>query len=379
MKTKRRWPRYVLLFGLTLPVPLLILTGQLHTVFPPGAGRTGEQESTADDGQDPKGVVCFGYADMEYGVTSLYPAQAGRVVEIPARENEAVAAGAVLLRLDDRAARLRVDEAEAALESAEAQLEKAEKGTDQHRVKLAQQRAALAAARHRAANARHALAGKEKLQAIEAVGRSREDPLMREQVAAARESVGESEAGVEAEEQRLADLKLLDPAVELRHARAEVATMRARLGQARQALEEHTLRAPGPGTVLRVLVGPGDLLGVQGKRAAVQFCARGPRVVRAEVDQAFAARVAVGQAAAVADDVRSGASWRGRVVRVSDWYTQRRLISEEVLQPKDVRTLECLIALDDGQAPLRIGQRVRVTLAARPSEATSARAQNGRR
>jgi hypothetical protein len=32
------------------------------------------------------------------------------------------------------------------------------------------------------------------------------------------------------------------------------------------------------------------------------------------------------------------------------------------LQVNDVRTLECLIALDPDQAPLRIGQRVRVLL-----------------
>jgi hypothetical protein len=47
---------------------------------------------------------------------------------------------------------------------------------------------------------------------------------------------------------------------------------------------------------------------------------------------------------------------------MADWYTQRRLVNEEQLQLKDVRTLECLIALDPGQPPLLIGQRVRVTI-----------------
>lgn len=62
------------------------------------------------------------------------------------------------------------------------------------------------------------------------------------------------------------------------------------------------------------------------------------------------------------DGGRSGKTWHGHVMRVSDWYTQRGLVAEEQLQFKDVRTLECLIALDPGQTPLRIGQRVRVTI-----------------
>jgi hypothetical protein len=58
----------------------------------------------------------------------------------------------------------------------------------------------------------------------------------------------------------------------------------------------------------------------------------------------------------------SGPTWRGRVSRISDWYTDRREIAEEHLQLRDVRTLECLISLEPGQHPLRIGQRVRVTI-----------------
>ena len=114
--------------------------------------------------------------------------------------------------------------------------------------------------------------------------------------------------------------------------------------------------------MLRVLVSEGDLIGAPVKAAAIQFCPQGPRIIRAEVDQAFAARIAVGQPASIEDDVRSGAAWHGRVVRVSDWYTQRRLVSDEALQAKDVRTLECIVAVDSDQPPLRIGQRVRVRL-----------------
>lgn len=354
--------RLALLVALVVPIPVLIATGHMSNFLNPASRHAGKSDEPETHQEDSKLVVCSAYVDLEYGVTGLYPTQPGRVAEIRARENEAVKAGDVLLRLDDRAARFRVAEAQAALDSAKAHLERAETGPDQHRLKIAQQQASLDAARHRLATARHSLVAKEKLQQIESVGRKKEDPVMKEEVAAAGEKTKELEAAERAEQEMLADLKVQDPAVELRRTQAEVATMQARLDQARLVLEEHTLRAPSDGTVLRVLVGPDELLGVPAKKPAVQFCPDGPRIVRADVEQAFASRVSVGQDATVEDDVHSGGTaWSGRVVRISDWYVQRRPVSDEVLQMKDVRTLECVIALSE-QPTLRIGQRVRVTL-----------------
>ena len=63
------------------------------------------------------------------------------------------------------------------------------------------------------------------------------------------------------------------------------------------------------------------------------------------------------------DDSNTGATWRGKVVRLSDWYTHRRSIVQEPLQFNDVRTLECLVTLTDNPPPpLRIGQRMRVSI-----------------
>ena len=238
----RHWKGYTLLFGLTLLIPALIFSGGLRSVLPFFAAPKGEKgEAGADSAEG--GVVCYGYADLESGVVSLYPDLTGRVVDVPVHENDVVAAGAVLVRLDDHLARLRVDEARAALESAQAQLAQAQKDSGEQGGKIARQEAAVAAARHRAANARHSLLAKKRLQAIDAIGRSRPDPVTAEEVAAAEENVAELEDAAQGEEDLLAEVRGQDPSIALRHARADVATMEARLGEANETLEEQTLRA----------------------------------------------------------------------------------------------------------------------------------------
>lgn len=324
----------------------------------PSAGQTSSPVPEADD----KLVVCYGYADLEEGITLLHPSQSGRVAEVPVRENDTVPAGAVLLRLDDRAARSRTVEARAVLEASLALLAKAEKVPEQHRARIGEQELALRVARDRTAVAQHTLAARRERQRTEAIGRHRPDPVTAKEVASAAGRITELQNVERLEEKKLSALQLRDPMVDVAHAKADVETMRARLLQAEQVLEEHVLRAPEAGRVLRVYATPGELLSAQPKRMAVHFCPDRPRVIRAEVEQQFAGRVRVGLPVLVEDDGPAGGTWHGHVMRVADWYTQRRLVNEEQLQLKDVRTLECLIALDTGQPPLRIGQRVRVTI-----------------
>lgn len=343
-----RWPW---LLGLVLLVGSAVGTSWLVNHSRANDRPVETPERRADDAA---GVVCFGHVDLEHGVTSLFPTQPGRVVEVLAQENDEVAAGAPLVRFDDRAARLRVTEARAALAAAEALLTQARKAPEQQQVRVRQQDAAIEAARHRLAAARQLLARKQKLGNLQ--------QLSGEEVAAAEEQIKELEATARAAQDQLAELQLHDPAADVRRAEAEVAAVQARLAQAEQALEECTLRAPLAGTILRLLAGPGDLIGAQAGQPAVQFGPRGPRIVRAEVDQEFARRVAVGQVALVEDEAGTSGVCRGQVTHLSDWYTKRRSVMLEPLQRNDVRTLECLITLEAGGPRLRIGQRVRVTI-----------------
>src|SRR5439155_5824448 len=227
---------------------------------------------------------------------------------------------------------------------------RAHRAPDQQRARLEQQEQAIAAAEQRLAAARSLLARKQKLFDLQQLGA--------EELAAARGEVKQFEAGERAERARLTELQLNDPAMDVQQAELDVKLTRVRLDQALHALDECSLKAPEAGTVMRILVGPGDIVPRQPNQAAIRFALRGQRLVRAEVDQEFAGAVKVGQAALVQDDTPSGLTWRGRVLRVADWYTQRRNTVHDPFELRDVRTVECLIALDAGQALPRLGQRV---------------------
>jgi multidrug resistance efflux pump len=297
-----------------------------------------------------EGAVCIGHVDVEQRVQCLYPVQPGRVEEVLVREDEPVQAGAVLFRLDEQPAQFVVRLAQTDLKAAQLRLDQARKLPQQHQLQIAQQQQAIEAAQHRAAAARLL------------VTRHRNLERPKEEIDAAAEQVKEAEAAAIAAQKKLEELKLLDPATEVARAEEEVKAKQIHLEQAQFALSECSVRAPVAGKVLRLFVSKGDLLSAEPKQPAVQFCPDGPRVVRAEVEQEFAGRVAKGQIAEVRDDSRTGPVWRGKVTHVSDWYTHRRSILQEPLQFNDVRTLECIIQLDPHPQLPRIGQRVRVAL-----------------
>ncbi len=306
-------------------------------------------------------MVCTGYVDLEHGVRSLAPLRPGRVAEVLAKENQEVEAGTPLLRLDDRDVKYQVDEAESALDAAEAQFEQAQKLAEQQRTRIAQQQAAIEAAGFRLDATREVLKHKE--------DQLKQNVVSSDDVVMTRAEVKALEAQQRAEREKLVELKTVDPALAVRKARAERNVARTRRDQARHQLSECTLKAPSAGRVERIQVGAGEIVTGQPGQMIVRFCPAEAPLIRAEVDQEFADRVKVGQTALVKDDARGGAGWHGRVTRIAGWYERRRPNSTDPSAFTDVRTVECLIALDPGQPLLRIGQRMRVMIGPVPSPA----------
>jgi HlyD family secretion protein len=308
----------------------------------------------APGGESHEGVVCFGTVDLERGVASLYPLQPGRVDAVLVSENQEIKQGVELLRMEDGIARSRLAEAETAVLLADLQLRQARKQPELHRMRVAQQQAIRDAADSRVAAARRVLAREERLAKSAVITDS--DKSISE------EKIRELEALARADAERLKELEAQDVELEIRRAEYELNAAENRREQARLAVEESRVRAPRPGTVLRILVGPGDVLGGQSGQPAVLFAADGPQVIRATVEQEFASRVKEGQPALVRDEADPTAEWRGRVGRVAGWYNQRRTVLHDPSQMSDVRTLECMIVLEPGQPRLRLGQSVRIRI-----------------
>jgi multidrug resistance efflux pump len=325
-----------------------------RTAAGPAAPPAPARSAPSDEGRE--GIVCFGTVDLEHGVASLGPLQPGRVAEVLVTENQEVAQGAELLRLEDATARSRLAEARAAVELAQMQVHQAQEQSQQHRRRVAQQEAMRDVMRSRVAAAR--LARDRQTELSKSIFISDSDKLI------SAEKVREAEALERAEQQRLAELEAEDIEDAARRATWELKAAEARYDQAKAGLEECHLKAPCRGTVLRILVEPGDVIGGQPGQAAVLFAPDGPRVIRATIEQEFASRVKEGQPAVAHDEADPSATWHGRVARVAGWYSQHRMVLHDPSQLSDVRTLECVIVLEPGQPRLKLGQSLRVFIGA---------------
>jgi multidrug resistance efflux pump len=301
-------------------------------------------------------VTCVGFADVESRVLALSTVQPGRVQEILVKEDEAVKAGQILLKLDDRLATYGLHKAEAAVKAAEAQLAEAQKLPQQHAIDLEAQDKAVEGAQ---AKVNAAAAGASRLALL--TKNLQANPHEAQAAEALQQA---AKAAFEAERKKLEKLRLIDPENKIKEAEAELRAKKAELEQAKYALKECALVAPVNGRVLRILIGRGELVAGDPKQTLIQFVPQETRIVRAEVEQEFASRVHEGDAAVIEDDSHADIHWKGKVVRISDWYTPRRSIIQEPLRFNDVRTLECIIKLDlgSGQKEPRIGQRMRVTI-----------------
>lgn len=298
----------------------------------------------------------LGYGDLEQGVASLYPLQPGRVVKVFAHDGDAVEDNAPLFTMDCKVAMDQIYAAEADLTDANLLLEQASKLGAQHQAQLDGQRQAVEARKQEAAAARA------KADMARRLNRSETHAVSDEDAQAADAQANGLEAAARGEEAKLHLLELDDPSIALRRAENAVDGKQTQLRKAELGLRECTVWAPAKGVVERMQVSEGETLGPNPRQPAVMFGADGPRIIRVEVEQEWAGHVALNQPVTAQDYSASGPTWHGRVTRLSDWYTHRRSIMLDPLQFNDVRTLECVVALDPDQPPVRIGQRVRVTL-----------------
>lgn len=139
-----------------------------------------------------------------------------------------------------------------------------------------------------------------------------------------------------------------------------------RVAQATQVMAAATVRAPADGRVVQRIAQVGEYVEPHG--LVLHLLPDGPRIVRADLNEALITRVQVGMRAEVVSVAEGSVVHGARVLNVGEVFGPPRAPdtagSEQIA---DNRVVECLLELDD--KALRVGQRVLVRfLPANPAE-----------
>jgi multidrug resistance efflux pump len=357
----RHWVRLSWLAGVALLTGSLVGASHVLNSRPTdtSAARDGKVPAERSFADSP-GVVCLGTVDLEHvpgGFVPLAPLQPGEVIDVPLTEGQTVKKGDVLLKVDDEMQAQMVAQAETGVRLAEAQSTEAQQAVAAYNAAVEAQKAGVDAAKHKIAAAEIRLSRQKRLLTI---AQSND-----EEINASAEDLNAAKSAAAGEDAKLRALQANNPAAKVHQAVESLTLARQRAEQARLALKRCALEAPTDGTVLRIAVAKGAILGPQSRQAPVLFAPVGSRVVRAEVEQEFAHRVQVGMAAVIQDEANNQVTWQGHVKRLGAAYLPKRSAGGPesfALGGAEPRVLECLVELDPGQAAPLLGQRVRVNI-----------------
>jgi HlyD family secretion protein len=235
--------------------------------------------------------------EMNYEIHSPIAATVKAVYVQP---GDQVAAGKLLLVLDDVQARARQATAESGVKAAQAAMEAAiHNGTRQERQMAA---ADETRARLERDDARRGLEALIKLNSTGAASSS--------EVASARQRLDAAEANLHALDQNANNR--YSPA-EVERARAALADAQANLAAARQVVAQTAMHAPAAGTVYSLDAGPTEF--VEEGKLVLQMADLHHERVRAYFDEPEIGRLAVGQKIQIKWDAKPGRIWNGHIER----------------------------------------------------------------
>jgi HlyD family secretion protein len=297
-------------------------------------------------------VSAAGRVEPNGGEVRITAQAPGRIAEVLVATNDKIAAGDLLVRLDDDELIARVNAA-----AAEATVRKRDRDNNESVTGKAQDRRsaedAVAVAERQLVQNRDEL---DRLQKARRAGSATDAELdkARDAVNKAKERLDQTRAGLR---KALAADGLPVPS------RQEVGLTAARadLAQADAALERTRIRAPSSGTVLQlnaksgetVMPSPENVLVVVGDLSSLR--------VRAEIEERDIGKLRVGQGAVVRSDAFPGRDFEGTVATIAKSLGPSRVGQKGPRKPTDVDVLEIVIDLT-GQPPLLPGMRVDVFL-----------------
>ena len=268
-------------------------------------------------------AVARGKVAVEGGMVLVAARTDGVVESVAVKQGDGVKQGQALATLDARGANIAVASAEAGVEQAKAQL-----AGLQVSLKQAEQRAPRIAA-------------------------------------AAKAGAATGEAAEQARD-AVASLKARQAA-----AQAELDAARQKAAAARLDLDATTLRAPVAGAVVMRRVAIGQSVSASSGQPLFELLPDRPHIVQAQLDVDAASAIHAGMRAEVVRDSGDGPAYEATVTWVGQ-VLQPAGLTQDPLERALANDVDCTLELapvKNGQAPLRIGQRVLVRFPgpARPS------------
>ena len=262
-------------------------------------------------------------AQVEAHVAPVLPKVTGYVTEVLVADNEKVAAGQPLVRIDPRELSSKVDGAKAALENARAQVEVARAAADGARAAVAVARAAADAAKAQVATARVALQ-----KAADDVGRL--TPLRKKEevsaqqydAAVAARDAAAAQLAAAAAQAAAAEAQVAAAGRNVATSERQVAAALAQVGQKKASLDEADLAlswvavtAPAAGVVAKKNVEVGQL--VQAGQPLLAVVSDGEPWVVANFKETQVGRMRPGQPVEIEVDAYPGHAFLGRVDSLS--------------------------------------------------------------
>ncbi|WP_299194581.1 efflux RND transporter periplasmic adaptor subunit [uncultured Erythrobacter sp.] len=303
-------------------LPVIAIIGLIGAVFYVVGGLP-NRDTAEPEQQPPKATGALANAERVAGAGIVEPASevidigsalSGLVTDVRVIPGDRVEQGQPLFLVDDRAARSRLAEANAAIREA---------------------RAAIGEAQTAQSTARQQLALYEGLSDPAAVSRAE---VIRAE--------GEASAA----------------ASRLNVARARLNAAQAQAASARTEIERLTIRAPIAGEILAVNIRPGEFVATQGGNSQpfIQMGETNPLHVRVDIDENEAVRVDMGASAIVSPRGAAQIQVEATFVRAEPQVVPKRSLTNSAAERVDVRVLQLIYALPQtGEvAAFRVGQQI---------------------
>ncbi|MGF6228669.1 HlyD family secretion protein [Inquilinus ginsengisoli] len=289
------------------------------------------------------------YGNVDIRQAELGFRVSGRLAEMKLEEGEAVTAGTVLARLDDRPFQDSVAAAKASVAARQADLDKLVAGP--RVAEIAQGRATVAEREADLANAKLAF---DRTQELRQKGNAPQSTL--DQTVAARDM---AQARLEADRHALELLLEGSRAEDIAAGRANLAAAQADLATAETSLADATLEAPADGIILSRVAEPGAIMAPSS--VAYVLSLTRPVWIRAYVAEPDLGRVHPGLMVEVVTDTRPDRPYRARVGFVSPVAE----FTPKTVQTPELRTdlvYRLRIIVDEPDPALRQGMPVTVRM-----------------